>query len=283
MIKILRWIKEHLGISILLTIVIIPIVIYFLSVLPLLPSGKNNDWAGFWGGYLGAIIGGICTVVGVYWTIQYTRENYEKDIRNRTLPYMALTALERAGRRNLLNLWREQDHESDVGNQIEDEEGYKEYRRDKIFIVINDGTIQYQKKLSKEQENLVKNSGIIKINNGNTKSIVDRGIISVPFELENVGNGAALLFRVGLNKKGEKDAKYLVPSNLKIGERIYVHIFSENNIKSDANLGDYLFEIYYEDIFHNEYRQKYDFGIRREEGKTNAIAVLDLGGRQEQI
>ena len=55
--KILAWIKAHLIIALIIIIIIVPVLVYFLSVLPLFPSGDNNDWAGFWGGYIGAIIG----------------------------------------------------------------------------------------------------------------------------------------------------------------------------------------------------------------------------------
>lgn len=41
--------------------ILIPIIIYILSVFPVFPSG-NNDWSAFWGSYLGAIIGGVITL-----------------------------------------------------------------------------------------------------------------------------------------------------------------------------------------------------------------------------
>ena len=42
--------------------VIIPIIVYGLSVPAILPNG-GNDWAGFWGGYLGSVFGGIITLI----------------------------------------------------------------------------------------------------------------------------------------------------------------------------------------------------------------------------
>lgn len=60
--KIFVWIKTHLIMALMIIIIIVPVLVYFLSVLPLFPSGDNNDWAGFWGGYIGSIIGGVISV-----------------------------------------------------------------------------------------------------------------------------------------------------------------------------------------------------------------------------
>lgn len=70
---------------ILLIFVLVPILIYVVSVLPIIPSGGNNDWAGFWGGYIGAIIGGVITWKSVEKTIEYETKmknsEYIKSIR----------------------------------------------------------------------------------------------------------------------------------------------------------------------------------------------------------
>ena len=42
-------IKEHKK-EMFVVFILIPILIYGLSVIPLFPAGANNDWAGFWGG-----------------------------------------------------------------------------------------------------------------------------------------------------------------------------------------------------------------------------------------
>lgn len=84
--------KEIIKITI-ASLVVMPIIVYFLTVIPLFPAGANNDWAGFWGGYLGAVIGGLCTFAGVSWTIKHEREKEEVEKERSVLPYMGLLTL----------------------------------------------------------------------------------------------------------------------------------------------------------------------------------------------
>ena len=280
--RILEFTKKNLILIVVMVAVGIPVIIYGLSVIPVFPSGLNNDWAGFWGGYIGAIVGGMCTVIGVFWTIQYSRENYKEDVRNRSLPYIALTTLQSDRTVDLLNFesgYYNNSFEEDCNELVK----YKEYRLEKLFIVLDKGEIEYKKHLSDEQNQLIKTGGIVETKKQNGKTISDKGILSIPFEIENVGNGAALTFRVGLNREGEEDSKYILPLNLKIGDKVYIHIFSEDNIKNNLNIGKYILELYYEDIFSNQYRQKYKLIIERQEGKRNVTSLLDLSGKQELI
>lgn len=71
------WIKKHKKQVILwggIVLIAVPLSVYGLFEASVFPVTGGNDWAGFWGGYLGAIIGGICTVVGVFLSIRYEKE-----------------------------------------------------------------------------------------------------------------------------------------------------------------------------------------------------------------
>lgn len=278
--KILKWVKKYPKIVIALVIIGIPIIVYLLSIVPLLPAGKNNDWAGFWGGYVGAIIGGGCTVIGVYWTIIYTQENFKEDVRNRSLPYLALTTLECDRSTNLFHLMEE-------NNNLESNEAdyYREHRLDGVYIIIENGEIKYRKRLSDDNKLLLKNGGLekqLKDKKG-CVSICDRGMISMPIEFENVGNGAALSFRLGLNHEDSKDPTYILPLNLKVGDKFYTHIFSTDNIESDVNHGRYILGIVYNDIYQNEYFQKYKFILGKNEETNKVVCSLELDGEQERM
>lgn len=81
------YIKEHKKQVILLGVIILivgPLSAYGLSEISLLPVTGGNDWAGFWGGYFGAVIGGICTFWGVFLSIQFEREKGEKTIKSKS-------------------------------------------------------------------------------------------------------------------------------------------------------------------------------------------------------
>ena len=74
------WFGKHKKQIVLWSVIIliaVPLIVYGLSEISLLPVTGGNDWAGFWGGYMGAVIGGLCTFVGVSQTIKHEREKEE--------------------------------------------------------------------------------------------------------------------------------------------------------------------------------------------------------------
>lgn len=63
------WFGKHKKQIVLWSVIIliaVPLIVYGLSEVSLLPVTGGNDWAGFWGGYIGAIIGGAITMI-VFW------------------------------------------------------------------------------------------------------------------------------------------------------------------------------------------------------------------------
>lgn len=267
--------KKYIIVVICICVIGIPLIVYLLSVIPIFPSGTNNDWAGFWGGYIGAIIGGFCTVVGVYWTIAYMQKNYEEDVRNRSLPYMALTTLVCDRGTDLFHL------SDDIMHIESTRTDYKEHRLEEVYVIIEDGESTYQKSLPEKDKLLLKNGGLEKASTKDGVFVIrDRGMISIPIEFENVGNGAALSFRLGLNREDCKEPTYILPLNIKVGDKFYIHIYSTDNTENDVNHGKYNLEIFYKDIFQNEYCQKYEFILWKDEEKNRAEYSLQLEGKQ---
>lgn len=86
-------------------------------------------------------------------------------------------------------------------------------------------------------------------------------LVSVPLEVENVGNGTAINLRIGLNKATNIKPVYITTINLKQNMTIYIHIFSEN--PTDNDLAEYNLEFYYNDIYKRKYAQKYIFSIKK--------------------
>lgn len=78
-----KWLIENrkiIFIGSLSILVVVPFMIYLLSAIPIFPSG-GNDWAGFWGGYAGAIIGGIITLFVLFKTLDDNKKLQERDER----------------------------------------------------------------------------------------------------------------------------------------------------------------------------------------------------------
>ena len=70
---------------VLVAIVISPILIAVFVSLPILDGlSASNDWIGFWGGYIGAILGGIITL---YVLLETIRDNKEQQRRNERISF----------------------------------------------------------------------------------------------------------------------------------------------------------------------------------------------------
>ena len=195
------------------------------------------------------MVGAVATVWGVYLSIQYSQSNYQEDIKNRVLPFIALTPLRVKSKSSPFGI-------SDVKKEVSIFNEYEESKIDKIYFVIKDGNIEAQTSLTKIQEEKVKNGGWHRRTNAKGEiEIVCVDLLKMPFELENVGNGVANDFRIGLNPQTvkEEEWKYTPSIPLKVGQTLYIHIYCEDGDKSE---GGYILDMEYEDIYGNRYSQK---------------------------
>lgn len=63
-----------------LTVLVLPLAIDWLIIGNQFPSNiSNSDWVDFLGGYIGAIIGSIVSLIGIVWTIQFTQKENKLD------------------------------------------------------------------------------------------------------------------------------------------------------------------------------------------------------------
>lgn len=168
---------------------------------------------------------------------------------------------------------------TDTKNNIPDIElkKYREYRLERCYIVIENNEIDYKKDLTERQETLVANDGWEGVCTDGVTRTFKRNIVSVPIELENVGNGVALHFVVGLYKVKDKKPKYILPFDLKVGDKMYLHIFSE---EYTTCFGEYLLEVHYQDILNNKYCQRFEYKLEKGESQNSASSSLSLSGKQ---
>lgn len=92
--------------------------------------------------------------------------------------------------------------ESQAITETSDEQYYKEHRLDTVFFSIDKNGTKATSKLSKDQQNLIKNNGTTfeEIMKG-VRSLVNRQLIFIPIEICNVGNRPAIDVRLALNPK----------------------------------------------------------------------------------
>ncbi len=72
-----------------IAVVILPLIIDWIIIGNNFPSNiSNEDWVGFFGGYIGALIGSIISLFGILWTINFTREQNRADRELQIRPYL---------------------------------------------------------------------------------------------------------------------------------------------------------------------------------------------------
>lgn len=80
-----------LSIIVLVVIVLLPIAMDWIIVGNAIPSNvSNSDWVGFFGGYIGALIGAATSLGGIVITIRYTNQENKKDRELQVRPYCSL-------------------------------------------------------------------------------------------------------------------------------------------------------------------------------------------------
>lgn len=273
----LKFIKRDLKkiiLFIIFFIVIIPIGINLLFKIYVGLDFFAAEWtAGDFLSYYGVFIGSVVTIYGIYITIQYSEFNYREDVHNRVLPYIALTTLKRKAR---YSIFTNEDTESDNVNG----DFYEEYRLHEMYFVICNGNIEIKSELSKEQKSVLIKGGNrwVKVAEGGY-AFQNTSLVSMPMEIENVGNGAAINLRIGLNKVNDQDPLFILPINLRVNDKMYLHVFAEN--QTDDNVGDYTLSFYYSDIFGKSYMQENKIFIKKE--ASQVIGQIDLESKQIAI
>lgn len=77
-----------LIIASLIALVLLPLAIDWLIIGNSFPSNiSNSDWVGFLGGYIGSIMGCAISLVGIFLTINFTREQNRADRELQVRPY----------------------------------------------------------------------------------------------------------------------------------------------------------------------------------------------------
>lgn len=229
--------------------------------------------------FYGTLLAAAVAVYGVYLTIQYSQSNYKEDVRNRVLPFIVIDMLKTKSHSNLFFPL------ASSGNDEEQIEGYTEYKLQDYYCILESGKIIYKTGLSKEQKQLLDNGGFKWVTDETGNHCVVADDVCVPIEIENVGNGTAIQFRYGLNRKeiSENNRRFLPVISLKVGNPILFHIFSEDCGKDSKNIGEYILSFYYEDIYANRYMQEFDVMIEYNEEKRAPMFSINMDHRQKLI
>lgn len=227
--------------------------------------------------FYGVILASVATILGVYFSIKYAQYNYRQDEANRVKPYFALTHYKAHSKSNMFSELPLGITGADRDEQLQSY--YEEFKLQEVYIIVDQFGISFKDKLSDNQQQRLKSGGLqwSKIANGCT-ALQAHEFVSMPFETENVGSGAATNTTICFYKKGDK-RKGASVYTVKQGNSFYFHVFCD-----DANIvegNDYIIELLYGDIIGNYYSQKYPVVFNRDAETKRFCTTVNLSGKQE--
>lgn len=259
-------------------IVIIPAVINWFFKL----ESPCNFFVAEWGAgdvlaFYGAMLASVTTIFGVYISIEYAQRNYQMDEANRVKPYLSLTHYKSESKTNWgLGIPAEA---TDADGVEQPQSYYTEYKLDKVYIVIDQAEIRFQDKLSDNQQQRIKSGGFEWYDHGGgCRSLQSHPFVSMPFDVENVGSGAAINTMIAFYKKGE-ERRGASLYTIKQGASFYFHVFCDDADSVVDN--EYVIELLYGDIIGNYYSQKYPVQFKRDAGTGRFCTRVNLTGKQE--
>lgn len=215
--------------------------------------------------YYGTIIGAVISIVGVYLTVYISNKNYRDDVRSRVLPFIAI---------NVLNVKLSDSLCEELGA-----ERSSAMRNRLYFVIDGKNKIRVSDSLHEDETQNAKETEVIwRKGEDGTLYQRDSEYISMPFVLENIGNGAAKNLRMGLAYANNKPF-FKTEIILKQNEKFYAHIFSKKAF--DEIKGRYVFHVYYEDISGNQYEQI--FPIKIYEENNHKYKNIDPKGKQRLL
>ncbi len=234
--------------------------------------------------FYSAILAATGAGLGVFVSVRAANKNYREDARMRILPYIAVTPFERKARVNTFALLQEQVEKKSSSTDTKGESAvqYEERKIERIYFIIDSNKIKVQYELDKHQQEILEHVGhewIRKPGGVIALQIID--YYSLPVEIENVGNGTAVNFRMGFNRTGNEALyEYVHPVVLKQNQTLYVHIFSTEGFETVH--GDYVLGFSYEDICGNKYKQQFPVKYGKNESGQEYQSITLVGDQKRR-
>lgn len=229
--------------------------------------------------YYGTIIAAIIGIFGVYLTVHISNKNYRDDARSRVLPFIAVNVLNVKQPDPFLEGIGTESY-SDMGNDPVILDSISDKNRNHLYFIIDGKSkIRVADSLNDTEAQKVKETEVIWRRGKDGKLYQrDSECTSMPFMLENIGNGAAKNLRMGLSYAANKPF-FKTEIVLKQNEHFFAHIFSEKDFEEIK--GEYTFSVYYEDISGNRYEQTFPIQIYEEQ--NNRYKNMDTNGKQRLL
>ena len=133
-----------------------------------------------------------------------------------------------------------------------------------------DGGISYQTRLSAKQEKLARSRNLEAKMAGGMFASVPNPVIYSPIYLKNVGKGAAVSVRVGVNPKGS-DWAGVQYWTLMPGDYFYLGLYVDTD--KQAVFGEYELRVVYFDCLGCQYIQRFELKVVSNDGGAGVPSV----------
>lgn len=226
--------------------------------------------------YYGTVIAAIIGIAGVYLTVYGANKNYRDDARNRILPYIGINVIDVRQPDPFLEGFGAEDYSTTNNDRIIEDSLTGKARNHLFFVIDGKSKIRVTESLpDAEAKKLMETEVIWRRAKDGKMYLRDAACVSMPFTIENIGNGVAKNLHMSFSRPGSKPF-FKTEIILKQNERFYIHIFSEQEFEDIK--GNYVFSIFYEDISGNQYEQLYPVEIVEE--NDNKYKRIDTSGKQ---
>lgn len=278
--------KVAIMLFVLIGIIIIPLIIHILFKIHPQNGFFSAEWtAGDVLGFYGVLLGAAATVWGVFLTIQYTQSNYRQDLIDRSLPFITITTMLYKPKRTPIFSDVIDEQDCDIAPEAVNNQTEYVSPIDEFYFIIKNKDVSVMANLTAQQKEMIACGGNFASSNSNGMTVFSTvSLLYAPLIIENVGNGAATTFSVGLYippyDKEKNPHCFSIARSLKVGEKMRIAIYSENTPKD--NVGDYDLCVSYYDIFGNQYEQLFKYRIFKNDiGQFGS--ELRLNGTQRKV
>ena len=290
-----KWI--FLGIALIIVPLLLTFLPFILNQINRIPGLENIQtleapiWWAFWGSYLG----GVATLMAVWWTISQSEEHFrkqsaetflikEEDRRLSVKPLLIYQSMNIRTKRNPFSVANLDEEELMLIDEIEEEFIAEDVSE--IVVKFAENVTIEKRGLSQQEKQLIINNGEVRTESSNGMAVVSKRYATSILQerLINAGAGAAI--------DGIVTVETAVPSF----ERIPYFIFSllpNQEIKITflllipTKLVKYLFdeykiEISYKDIYDNKYRQTSKMVFKTENQEFKSMS-FEFTTNQERV
>lgn len=218
--------------------------------------------------YCGTLVAAVVAILGVYWSLRSSRREQERQIRDEVAPFFSAVFLTQKNKRDPFiemflgrsgqraDVDGDDKTESDQGVNCGDE-GYREVDSREIYVIL-DGDISYKAKLDEEQAKRTQSKNLKVEMAMGVVAITPNPVIFNPIYLKNVGKGAAVSVRVGVNPK-ESDWAGVQYWTLMPGDYFYLGLYVDTS--KQAVFGEYELRVVYFDCLGCQYIQRFELNV----------------------